>query len=185
MFDTARAKLIVVLLATLILVTACGGWDPAVKNGSGNNGRPNIQKTIDTMLVRDPDLQRFFDSAHGYAVFPTVGKGAIGIGGAHGKGEVFEGGRLIGRSSVTQLTIGLQLGGQAYSEIIFFKDRDTLVDFKNGNFELSAQASAVAITAGASKDASYDRGVAVFTMTKGGLMYEASIGGQKFSFDPR
>ena len=67
MFDTARAKLIVVLLATLILVTACGGWDPAVKNGSGNNGRPNIQKTIDTMLVRDPDLQRFFDSAHGYA----------------------------------------------------------------------------------------------------------------------
>lgn len=185
MIASTRLRVSLGFIAVLFFQTSCGGWDPAVKKGSGENGRPDVQKTIDTMLVRDPDLQRFFDNAYGYAVYPTVGKGAIGIGGAHGKGEVFAKGHRIGRSSVTQLTIGLQLGGQAYSEIIFFKDKDTLEDFKNGNFELSAQASAVAITAGASKDASYDHGVAVFTMTKGGLMYEASIGGQKFSFDPR
>ncbi|HID49932.1 MAG TPA: hypothetical protein EYP40_10045, partial [Chromatiales bacterium] len=86
--------------------------------------------------------------------------------------------------SLTQITIGFQLGGQAYSEIIFFKDKKTLDRFKNGNFELGAQASAVAITAGASADVNYEKGVAVFTMAKGGLMYEASVGGQKFSYTP-
>ena len=100
------------------------------------------------------------------------------------KGEVYEQGVLIGTSSLTQLTIGWQLGGQAYSELVFFKDKAALDDFKRGNFELGAQASAVAATAGASADASYDNGVAIFTLAKGGLMYEASIGGQKFSFEP-
>jgi lipid-binding SYLF domain-containing protein len=108
----------------------------------------------------------------------------MGLGGAYGKGEVYEREALIGVSSLTQLTIGFQLGGQAYSEIIFFKDKEALDDFKGGNFELGAQASAVAATAGASADASYDNGVAIFTLAKGGLMYEASIGGQKFSFEP-
>jgi lipid-binding SYLF domain-containing protein len=97
---------------------------------------------------------------------------------------VYEKGKPIGDTSLTQITIGFQLGGQAYSEIIFFKDKKTLDDFKNGNFELGAQASAVAVTAGASADANYEKGVAVFTMAKGGLMYEASVGGQKFSYDP-
>ena len=124
----------------------------------------------------------FRAKAYGYAVFPTVGKGGIGIGGAYGTGRVYERGRYIGRSNLAQLTIGFQLGGQAYSEIIFFRDKAALDDFTNGNFELGAQASAVAATAGASADADYSDGVAVFTMAKGGLMYEASIGGQKFSF---
>lgn len=108
----------------------------------------------------------------------------MGVGGAYGKGEVYERGRLVGYSSITQLTIGLQLGGQAYSEIIFFRDRSDLDDFRNGNFEFGAQASAVAITAGASANAGYSNGVAVFTLAKGGLMYEATVAGQKFNFTP-
>jgi lipid-binding SYLF domain-containing protein len=130
-------------------------------------------------------MKVFFEKAYGYAVFPTVAKAGMGIGGAYGKGKVYEKGTLIGTSSLTQLTIGFQLGGQAYSEIIFFKDKKALDDFKSGNFELGAQASAVAVTAGASADADYDKGVAIFTQAKGGLMYEASVGGQKFSFKPK
>jgi lipid-binding SYLF domain-containing protein len=133
---------------------------------------------------KDPGFEKVFHEAHGYAVFPTVGKGAIGIGGAHGKGDVFERGVLIGTTSLTQVTIGFQLGGQAYSEVILFKDKTALDDFKRGNFELDAQASAVALTARASRDLAYNRGVAIVTMGKGGLMYEASVGGQKFSFKP-
>jgi lipid-binding SYLF domain-containing protein len=134
--------------------------------------------------AKDPRIAKAFTTARGYAVFPTVGKGAIGIGGAHGSGDVFERGRHIGRSSLTQVTIGFQLGGQAYSEVVFFKDKTALDDFKRGNFELDAQASAVAITARASGDLAYNRGVAIVTMAKGGLMYEASVGGQKFSYHP-
>jgi lipid-binding SYLF domain-containing protein len=132
----------------------------------------------------DPKLQKEINKAAGYAIFPSVGKGAIGIGGAHGKGWVYEGGALIGETSLTQVTIGLQLGGQAYRELILFKDKTALDDFKRGNFELDAQASAVAVTAGASANAKYNGGVAILTMAKGGLMYEASVGGQKFSYKP-
>lgn len=148
------------------------------------NAVKNCNITIGEFKKKDKKLDNFFKQAYGYAVFPSVGKGAIGIGGAHGNGVVYEKGKPIGDTSLTQVTIGFQLGGQAYSEIIFFKDKKTLDDFKNGNFELGAQASAVAVTAGASADANYEKGVAVFTMAKGGLMYEASVGGQKFSFDP-
>jgi lipid-binding SYLF domain-containing protein len=147
---------------------------------------------------------KFFNSAYGYAVFPTIGKGGVGIGGAYGKGRVYSRGKHVGDTSVTQLSIGFQLGGQAYSQIIFFKDKRALDEFTSGNFEFGAQASAVAITAGASASAStggstagasggkhdaktvgeYQKGMAVFTVAKGGLMYEASIGGQKFSYEP-
>lgn len=131
---------------------------------------------------KDPGMAKTFADAYGYAIFPTVGKGAIGIGGARGKGRVYERGKVIGRTSLTQLSIGFQLGGQAYSEVVFFKDKTALDDFKRGNFELDAQASAVALTARASRDLAYNRGVAIVTMAKGGLMYEASVGGQKFSY---
>ena len=147
---------------------------------------------------------KFFMSSYGYAVFPTIGKGGIGIGGAYGSGRVYAHGKPVGDTSMTQLTIGFQLGGQAYSQIIFFQDSRAFNEFTSGNFEFGAQASAVAITAGASASAStggstagasgtehhaktvgeYQRGMAVFTVTKGGLMYEASIGGQKFSYKP-
>jgi len=152
---------------------------------------------------KSPQVAEFFQSAYGYAVFPTIGKGGFGIGGAYGEGSVFKQGKKTGSTTMTQLTIGLQLGGQAFSEIIFFKDKATYYAFTKGNFEFSAQASAVAITVGANAQTSttgtsagasagneknkqqgfYQNGMATFTLTKGGLMYEAALGGQKFSFD--
>lgn len=148
------------------------------------------------------ESNKFFQTAYGYAVFPTIGKGGVGVGGAYGKGRVYEKGKHIGDTSMTQVTVGLQLGGQAYSEMIFFEDERALKEFTGGNFEFGADASAVAITAAASaktgttgssagasggkKDATtvgkYYKGTATFTVAKGGLMYEASIGGQKFSY---
>jgi lipid-binding SYLF domain-containing protein len=146
----------------------------------------------------------YFHNSYGYAVFPTIGKGGIGVGGAHGTGHVYAHDRYVGDASMTQLTVGLQLGGQAFSQVIFFEDERAFKEFTSGNFEFGAEASAVAITAGASasagttggsagasgdkKDAKtaghYHKGVAVFTVAKGGLMYEAAIGGQKFSYKP-
>ncbi len=133
----------------------------------------------------NPKIKAFLESAHGYAVFPTVAKGAIMIGGAQGDGLVYEKGKLIGATTLGQITIGFQLGGQAYRELICFQNKQALDRFKGENFEFDAQASGVAVTAGISFDASYEHGVAIFTMAKGGLMYEASIGGQKFSFTPK
>ncbi len=130
-------------------------------------------------------MQELFDDAAGYAVFPSVGKGAIGVGGAYGRGELFEYGQVTGFCDISQATIGFQLGGQAYSELIFFETANALTRFRRGNFAFAAQVSAVAATAGVSADADYESGVIVFTMTKGGLMYEASVGGQKFSFESR
>jgi lipid-binding SYLF domain-containing protein len=178
------------LLITLLLSAAQlaqAGWNPLAKEKAADQAAASnaAAETIAAFKNKDPGIKVFFDKAYGYAVFPTVGKGGMGIGGAYGKGEVYERGVLAGTSSLTQLTIGFQLGGQAYSEIIFFKDKATLDSFKSGNFEFSAQASAVAITAGASADADYSNGVAIFTLAKGGLMYEASIGGQKFSYTPK
>jgi len=157
-------------------------------------------------VFRDAGESRaFFDNAYGYAVFPTIGKGGIVLGGAYGEGRVYQQGRHVGDTNMTQVTIGFQLGGQAYSQIIFFEDERSFREFTSGNFEFGAQASAVAITAGAQAGAgtsgasagasgtqhhattvgNYYRGMAVFTVTKGGLMYEASIGGQKFNYSPR
>jgi lipid-binding SYLF domain-containing protein len=142
------------------------------------------QETIAVFKKTDPGLSRFFDHAVGYAVFPTVVKGAIGVGGASGSGVVFEKGKAVGKAHLTQGTIGAQIGGQTYSEVIFFETASALTDFKKGALALAAQVSAVAASAGASKDAKYQEGVAVFTHEKGGLMAEASVGGQKFSFEP-
>jgi lipid-binding SYLF domain-containing protein len=149
---------------------------------------------------------KFFQKAYGYAVFPTIGKGGVGVGFAHGQGRVYAGGKYVGDTSMNQATVGAQLGGQVYSQIIFFEDKRSFDEFTSGNFEFGAQATAVAITAGASASTStgggssagasasrsdaktaggYTKGMAVFTVAKGGLMYEASIGGQKFSYKPR
>jgi lipid-binding SYLF domain-containing protein len=144
----------------------------------------DAQETIALFKKTDPGLSRFFERSVGWAVFPTVGKGAIGIGGAHGSGVLFEKGKAVGTCTLTQVTVGFQLGGQAYSEIIFFETAATLADFKNGALALAAQVSAVAAVEGASANARYQLGVAVFTIAKGGLMYEASVGGQKFTFEP-
>jgi lipid-binding SYLF domain-containing protein len=142
------------------------------------------QETIAVFKKADPKLSRFFDNAVGYAVFPTVVKGAAGVGGARGSGIVFEKGKALGKASLTQGTIGAQLGGQTYSEVIFFETVPAFTDFKKGELALAAQVSAVAASADASKNVKYQDGVAVFTIGKGGLMAEASVGGQKFGFEP-
>jgi lipid-binding SYLF domain-containing protein len=148
----------------------------------------------------------YFKKAYGYALFPTIGKGGFVVGGAYGKGRVFVKAKHVGSSTMTQATLGFQLGGQAYSQIIFFENEQAFEDFTSGNFEFSAQATAVVITAGASAEANtgggmaagasagrndattahagYRKGMAIFTIAKGGLMYEAVLGGQKFSYTP-
>ncbi|HKI68184.1 MAG TPA: YSC84-related protein [Verrucomicrobiae bacterium] len=167
------------LILTLILGTSTAwAWKP----NPNDKMELKVQEAITDILAKDDGMQHWFKTAAGYAVFPTVGKGGIGIGGAHGKGLVIAGDKVVGTTSLSQITIGLQLGGQAYSEFIFFRDKTALADFKRGNYEMDAQASAVAATAGASASADYNKGVAVFTNVKGGLMYEATIGGQKFKF---
>jgi lipid-binding SYLF domain-containing protein len=177
--------LAVISVALINTSQSFAGWNPFATESAKKQHvkNPKVAEAIARFKNSDPSMKVFFDKAYGYAIFPTVGKGGIGIGGAYGKGEVYERGKLVGTSSLTQVTIGFQLGGQAYSEIIFFKDKSTLNDFQKGNFEFGAQASAVAVTAGASADADYNNGVAIFTQAKGGLMYEASVGGQKFSYD--
>jgi len=172
---------IITLFALLLLSTTAHAWEPDPKDEM----ELSVAKSILSAKAKDPTLANWFKTAAAYVVFPRVGKGGIGIGGARGKGLVIQGDTTIGRASLTQLTVGLQLGGQVYSEYVFFRDQTALDDFKRGNFELGAQVSAVALTSGASADADYSKGVAVFTIADGGLMYEASVGGQKFKFrDP-
>ena len=158
------------------------GWKP--KKALNKKGIKPNSKTIEALdkFKKISSLKPYFKKARGYAVFPNIGKAGIGIGGARGKGEVFEKDEVIGSTTVTQLSIGLQLGGQAFSQIIFFKDKKDLERFTQGNYEFGASASAALITEGANASADYSDGVAVLTFSKGGLMYEASIGGQKFSF---
>ncbi len=135
-------------------------------------------------LKVDRGMNNFFNTAYGYAIFPSIGKGAIGIGGAAGKGVVYKGGAVAGGVNMTQVSVGFQFGGQAYSEVIFFENEDAYKRFVQNEFQFAAQASAVALKSGISADAKYADGVAVFTMAKGGLMYEASVGGQRFKYIP-
>jgi lipid-binding SYLF domain-containing protein len=135
-----------------------------------------------SLMSHDSSIGKWFDTAYGYVLFPSVGKGAIGIGGAHGKGQVYEAKKLVGYSSMTQATIGLALGGQAFTEVIFFKDQDAFRAFKEGTYELTAQASAVAVKDGAGATSAYSGGVKTFVLVKGGAMADAAVGGQKFKY---
>jgi lipid-binding SYLF domain-containing protein len=168
-------------LSSLVLAATSWAWDPAeVEEYDAKS-----QEAIAVFKEKDPSIQRFFDASAGYVVIPTVGKAGFGIGGARGKGILYENHTPTAVVTLTQLSFGFQWGGQAYSEFIFFEDDATLANFKRGNYELGAQASAVAITAGASADAKFNGGMVIFTQAKGGLMYEASVGGQKFKVEPK
>lgn len=157
------------------------------------------------VFKKSPQVQPYFENAYGYAVFPTIGKGGLGIGGAYGKGQVYRGGKVTGTTKLMKVSVGFQAGGQAFSQMIFFQDKRAYDEFTSGQFAFDAQASAVAITAGVQAQAgstgatagasagpktgayaetSYYKGMAIFVHTKGGLMYEAAIAGQKFSFKP-
>jgi len=139
----------------------------------------------EVFLLRDPSLSEVFDESHAWAIFPGIGRGGAGVGGAYGRGVVYENGQVSGFCDVSQGDIGFQLGGQSYRQLMFFRDEAALDRFKSGRMELSARASAVAATAGASADADYEHGVMIFTMARGGLMYEAAVGGQRFTYTPR
>lgn len=142
----------------------------------------DAEEAKEDFINTDGLMKGLFESAYGWAIFPNVGKGGIGVGGAVGNGVVYEQGTLIGKAKLTQLSIGFQFGGQAYREVIFFESKADLDRFREDKIEFSAQASAVAVTEGASANVKYKEGVMIFTQEKGGLMYEASIGGQKFNF---
>jgi lipid-binding SYLF domain-containing protein len=144
----------------------------------------DVQEVIQEFQKKDPGMAAWFKDAYGYAVFPNVGKGGLVVGGAHGDGLVYEQGKLIGKTSLTAVTFGLQAGGQAFQEVIFFKDKAALDNFTRGNFEFQGGVSAVALKEGVSKTLAYDKGVAVMSAVKGGLMAEASVGGQKFKYEP-
>ena len=170
---------------------------------SGNVWADDDAETIQ-LFKNAGQSSAFFAKSYGYALFPTVGKGGLVVGGAHGNGRVYAKGKHVGDTSMTQISVGLQAGGQAYSEIIFFEDQRAFDEFTSGNFEFSADAGAIVITASASasaattgatgsasggkKDAEtagkYHKGMVVFTVAKGGLMYEAAIAGQKFKYKP-
>ena len=174
----------------------------AIMSFTGAAHADNFSNTIE-VFKKSKTVQPFFKNAYGYAVFPTIGKGGIGIGGSFGKGQVYRGGKVTGTTSLIKGTIGFQLGGQAFSEMIFFQDKRAYNEFTSGSFEFDAAASAVAITVGVQAKAGtegvtagasagpatgkqaktiYMKGMAIFVHAKGGLMYEATIGGQKFSF---
>ncbi len=167
--------------AFVLLASTASLW--AFEPDTSDELQLSVAKAILDLQKKDPGMEKFFDGAAGYAVFPKVGKGGIGIGGAHGKGLVIVNDKAVGKSSLSQVTIGFQLGGQVYAQFVFFEDTTALGHFQRGNFEMGAQASAVAVTLGASADANYDGGVAVFTNVGGGLMYEATISGQKFKYE--
>jgi lipid-binding SYLF domain-containing protein len=172
---TFRTMSIAAGLAALLAAPAFARADATVKEA---------KNAVTAMKKADPSLKKFFDHSVGYAVFPDVGKGGLVVGGAGGTGYVFKGSKAVGKTTLSQVTVGAQVGGQAYSEIIFFETAETLAAFKKGEWTMAAQVSAVMLKSGASADAKYKEGVAVFTLSKGGAMAEASVGGQKFSFTP-
>jgi len=178
-----KAALITTGLSGLLALTCCDTAPPTVA------GKTDLRRTSADALGQaeqsDPSLQGIIQGSAGYAVFPDIGKGAAGIGGAYGKGDVYQNGVVVGYCDMTQASVGLQLGGQEYSEILIFQTPEAEARFKAGNFTFDAQATAVAIKSGAGANAKFANEVAVFTMDQAGLMYEASVGGQKFNYQDR
>jgi lipid-binding SYLF domain-containing protein len=177
-----RNSIILALLA--VSFAACGSTKPE-SDTDAQTLNTECDAAKSTLLREDPSISKWFDTAHGYVLFPSVGKGAIGIGGAYGKGQVYEAKKLVGYAKLKQGTIGLSLGGQAFTEVIFFQDKNALNAFKEGNWEFAANASAVAVKAGAGATSEYSNGVKAFVHVKGGLMAEAAVGGQHFFYEAK
>jgi lipid-binding SYLF domain-containing protein len=170
-----------------VLALAAIGFAGMSRAGSSEENAQLIQEanhTIDVYRKADPGIDAFFRRAVGYAVFPGIGKGGIGIGGAHGTGVLFENGQPVGKVKMNQVTVGAQVGGQSFSQIVFYEVPKTLNELKSNKAEFSAEASAVAVDKGAAAKARFKNGIAIFTATKGGMMFEASVGGQKFDYKP-
>jgi lipid-binding SYLF domain-containing protein len=172
------------ILAAGVMMGACA----STPNPGGSEDRALLHSRVDAAIrdfkTQDPTIQTFFDTAEAYAVFPAIISGAIVFGGAHGDGEVYQKGKFIGYADVSQASVGAQLGGQKYGEMIFFQNEGSLVDFKFGTMEFDARATAIAASKGAAAAADYRRGVIIFTLPESGLMAQAAVGGQKFRFEP-
>jgi lipid-binding SYLF domain-containing protein len=162
-------------LAALAVLPLAANADATVKEAD---------QAIAAIKKADPGMKKFFSTSAGYAVFPNVAKGGLVIGGAGGAGYLYEGGKPVGKTGLSQVTVGAQIGGEAYVEVVFFETKEALAAFKKGEWAMAAQVSAVMVKSGASADAKYKDGVAVFTLMKGGAMAEASVGGQKFTYEP-
>lgn len=184
--NSRTPALFILAAAALVAGPACSNYKEAEGDAPAAASRlqSQAQNSIADVKAKDPSIQRFFDTAYAYVVFPEIGKGAAGVGAAHGEGIAYEQGRAVGMSEMTQVTLGFQLGGQTYAEYIFFQDKAHFDVFKSGNMEFAANASAVAVKSGAAATNDFANGIAVFTMPHGGLMFEAAIGGQKFSYRP-
>ncbi|HTV47021.1 MAG TPA: hypothetical protein VMG59_01125 [Phycisphaerae bacterium] len=172
-------------LVTLMILSLGGCASTAPENDNAKQTLDQqVQGTIQDFKTTDPSMQKFFDNAAGYAVFPAITAGALIVGGANGNGELFESGQMTGYCSMTQGNIGAQIGGQSYAEIIFFENASPLAEFKSGQTTFDARATAVAASAGAGTTAAYQHGVLIFTKPQGGLMAQAAVGGQSFKFVP-
>ena len=174
----ASGALIGLLCSVSAVVTA--DWDPETEKKE----MQAVDETVKAFKADHPAMQVYFEKAWGYVVFPTIGKAAFVFGGSHGKGKAFEQGKLVGNASLSKASIGLQAGAESYSMIVFFENKATMATFKANKFGFDAGASVTAIDKGAQAQAVWNKGVAVFTHNKGGLMAAASIGGQKFEFKP-
>jgi lipid-binding SYLF domain-containing protein len=178
-------KFIASLVFGVVAAGFVGGCQTAPPTEQGKAELHNgVEQARDHLYRVDPDFRDFLNKSHAYVIFPTVGEGALIFGGGRGRGEVYRGNDMIGHAQLTFASVGLQAGGQAFTEIIVFEDAAALERFVNNRFEFTAKASAVALKEGASKAARYTDGVAVFTYVKGGLMAQAALGAQKFSFTP-
>ncbi len=174
---------LLVTAVTLLTTLACVG-PAAAEEIDQKKLTAEVKDALKDFNAADGSLKALFKKTAGYAVFPTAGKGGFIVGGAHGTGQVYAGGKLLGTAKMTQVTVGAQIGGQAFAELILFETQEALAKFKAGGYSMSAQVSAVAAAEGASNNAKYVEGVMVFTKAKSGLMAEATVGGQKFSFEP-
>jgi lipid-binding SYLF domain-containing protein len=171
------------LFALLLSVGLIGGCSTAPSSEAGKEDlHTNVMVALQTMQREDPSLDHFLRNSYGHVIFPTVGKGGLIAGGAYGRGEVYEGNVMIGYADLTQATIGAQAGGQEFSELIVFESKEALERFKQNTLHFAANASAVALKSGAGDSAKYADGVAVFVRPTAGLMVEAAIGGQSFSY---
>lgn len=177
-----NVRLLIGLLCLMIIAFGCATEPGTIE--SRDLLSTQVQEAVATFRARTPGIQRYFDESYGYAVLPRVTKGALVVGGAYGKGEVFAQSVKIGYCSMSQATVGFSFGGEYFREIIFFREKRDLDRFTMGDFAFSAQATAVAATAGAAAKSDYQDGMAVFIATEGGLMVDASLGGQKFDFTP-
>ena len=173
-----------ILIAAVAMMVAAGCSTAPKSQAERQSLVAESEAAVQTMTAKDPSLRNFINDAHGYAIFPNVGKGGLIAGGAYGRGVVFEEGRPIGYAELNQASIGAQIGAQSYSELVVFETEEALSRLKAGNIDLGAEMSAVALTAGAAGAARFEGGVAVFQLPKGGLMAAAAINGQKLNFQP-